>query len=60
MSLRVVARLLNRSPSVIWRAVQALDLKPYRVGTTLNLTWADISQLELYLSTRKRYGTHLH
>lgn len=55
MSLRVVARLLNRSPSTVWRAVQALDLKPYRVGMTFSLSWGEIAQLEAYLATRRQH-----
>ena len=54
MTLRLVALLLNRPPSVVWGAAQRLGLKPRRVGTSYCLTWEEIEQLEAHLATRGR------
>ena len=52
MSLRLVARLLERPYTTVWDAVQRLNMKPYRVGATCYLNWSDVGQLAEYLSTR--------
>ena len=59
MSLRQFARVSDLPATTVWRAIHAIDLKPYRVGMAFYITWSDVERLEAHLSERRqRRGAH--